>query len=529
MDKIKEKPQTVSGIREKVKAAPKELAHRGLEDGTNRLRTGLRDAAQQGRQDDYGGDRIEDTAADGMYRLGHGAEKRIWEKRNNCTSGDSAPVEPAAGDVPEVHTWELKSRTKPAVTGQPAEPVGSTGQRIKSKDTYLHAQAETPVSGLSPEHSQGDSSFILHRGRTAAKDRTRLRADRRKQISAPSGNVFGHTQSHTPAGIASQGQGMAVKQAAKGRREKPLPRTKPKMQPWSQTIKTMHRSPSVQQASSVVQAKNRAQATWQAASGAYRLSRAKAAARKAGTRTGRVLRAIYAALRSQIAFMSAGGAVIMSLLLFICLFGLLAASPFGILFTGEPIGAGTVSLGTAIAQIQREYAARLAELQSGTHDKVLLQGAPPDWREVVTVFAVRTAGAEDGVDVVTLDADRVGRLRAVFWDMTELSAAGESIDHPDSDPDDEEDDSWSEIILTIRRLNAMYFLEALANSHISIIFSCETSLKGLKVFRVASGSTWICLALIQRFGHSITYCIGVLCTCSACSSCAFSNIFNINL
>lgn len=219
----------------------------------------------------------------------------------------------------------------------------------------------------------------------------------------------------------------------------------------------------------------------------------------------------------------------MSLLLFICLFGLLAASPFGILFTGEPIGAGTVSLGTAIAQIQREYAARLAELQSGTHDKVLLQGAPPDWREVVAVFAVRTAGAEDGVDVVTLDADRVGRLRAVFWDMTELSAAGESIDHPDSDPDDEEDDSWSEIILTIRRLNAMYFLEALANSHISIIFSCETSLKGLKVFRVTSGSTWICLALIQRFGHSITYCIGVLCTCSACSSCAFSNIFNINL
>ena len=63
MDKIKEKPQTVSSIHKKIKAAPKELVHRGLEDGSDRLRTGLRDAAQQGQRDDYGGDQIEDTAA----------------------------------------------------------------------------------------------------------------------------------------------------------------------------------------------------------------------------------------------------------------------------------------------------------------------------------------------------------------------------------------------------------------------------------------------------------------------------------
>ena len=55
MDKIKEKPHTVASVREKIKAAPKELVHRGLEDGSDRLRTQLRDAAQQGRRDDYGG------------------------------------------------------------------------------------------------------------------------------------------------------------------------------------------------------------------------------------------------------------------------------------------------------------------------------------------------------------------------------------------------------------------------------------------------------------------------------------------
>ena len=33
--------------------------------------------------------------------------------------------------------------------------------------------------------------------------------------------------------------------------------------------------------------------------------------------------------------------------------------------------------------------------------------------------------------------------------MTSLSSAVETIDHPDSDPDDGEDDSWTETILTI--------------------------------------------------------------------------------
>lgn len=96
-----------------------------------------------------------------------------------------------------------------------------------------------------------------------------------------------------------------------------------------------------------------------------------------------------------------------------------------------------------------EYAAELDELQAGDYDEIILDGAPPDWREVVAVFAVRTAGADDGVDVVTLDADRIDRLKAVFWDMTELSSEVESIEHGDSDPNDGVDDSWTETILTI--------------------------------------------------------------------------------
>ncbi len=140
MDKIKEKPQVTSSIREKVKAAPKELVHRGLEDGADRLRTQLRDAAQQGRRDDYGGDQIEDAAAGGMRRMERGAEKLIKEKRKNRTGHSGSPADSAAGDpVPEVRTREQESRVNAAAADQPAESVGKAGQRIKTKDAYLRA------------------------------------------------------------------------------------------------------------------------------------------------------------------------------------------------------------------------------------------------------------------------------------------------------------------------------------------------------------------------------------------------------
>ena len=65
------------------------------------------------------------------------------------------------------------------------------------------------------------------------------------------------------------------------------------------------------------------------------------------------------------------------------------------------------------------------------------------------MFAARTAGADDGTDVAALTPDRVDRLKAVFWDMCAITSEVETIPHPDSDPDDDTDDSWTERILHI--------------------------------------------------------------------------------
>ena len=101
------------------------------------------------------------------------------------------------------------------------------------------------------------------------------------------------------------------------------------------------------------------------------------------------------------------------------------ASPLGILFADEQKSDDTVPLATAIAQIQGEYHAKLEELQSGDLASVQIVGQAPDWREVVAVFASKTAGSEDGMDVFTLDAARVELLQQVFWDMCQISTQTE--------------------------------------------------------------------------------------------------------
>ena len=144
-----------------------------------------------------------------------------------------------------------------------------------------------------------------------------------------------------------------------------------------------------------------------------------------------------------------GGTALFIVFSIVIVAGAFLASPLGILFADEQESDDTVPLATAIAEIQGEYHAELERLQNGDFASVQIVGQAPDWREVVAVFASKTAGAEDGVDVFTLDAERVELLRQVFWDMCEITTTTQTVDVSDSNPDDDVDDSHTGIALTI--------------------------------------------------------------------------------
>ena len=138
-----------------------------------------------------------------------------------------------------------------------------------------------------------------------------------------------------------------------------------------------------------------------------------------------------------------GGAVVLVLFLMVILVAAIVASPFGILFSNESREAGVVPISAAVAQVNYEYNERLEELQTAdSYDSISVTGQSADWVEVLAVFAVKEAGSNDAdaADVATMDADRIARLKAVFWDMTAIATEVETINHPGSG----DDDGWTE-------------------------------------------------------------------------------------
>ncbi len=142
----------------------------------------------------------------------------------------------------------------------------------------------------------------------------------------------------------------------------------------------------------------------------------------------------------------AGGSVLLLALVVVVVIAAIANSPFGLFFAQEPNAPDTVSVAQAVGTVNMAYNSRLELLQAGDYDTITLDGQAPDWADVLAVFAVKTAGADvDGLDVATLDPDRVSRLTAVFWDMTGIAVSEETVDHPASGTTE----AWSEKILHV--------------------------------------------------------------------------------
>jgi hypothetical protein len=171
INKIKEKPTAKTVLKEKAKAIPKEIIRRGLEDGMERLRTQLRDAAQDGQQDRYGGDQLEDAAAEVSRRMVYSAavllKQRKTEGKEQTESLADFPGETTLEhidreqpqqdfNIPEIRTAfakQMRIKTKEVCTKRenpnsnrikfinPAidiEPEGYPEQpQIKTKETYI--------------------------------------------------------------------------------------------------------------------------------------------------------------------------------------------------------------------------------------------------------------------------------------------------------------------------------------------------------------------------------------------------------
>lgn len=445
MKKIKEKPTLSERIKEKAVSTPRELLHRGLDDGSERLRTQLRDTAQQGRRDEYGGDAIEDTAASGLRR----AEKELLKQRKKKNAEQSASPQGDASapssnsDVPPViHTREAEAArvSTPPPPAQEQARQAAMKQAVKTKNAYISARGETTVTAAPEPQRQGQQAFIQEQGRKASRQQAQCR--RAEQRFRHQVDLRGDPlRSEYPT---SRGRELPSRERIKERGSIQPPKKhrlpEPKAPEHAAGIMPKVREggkSAVQSAEQAVRSSTAHAATvgnYVAREAAMQMAlrqqttkTAETAVQKTAQAAGRALRAIIAAAQSLLAAIAAGGSTVVAMVLVICLIGLLIVSPFGIFFSGEDSGTG-YTMPEAVSVLNGEFAARIEQIKAeNSYDELDMDNAGSaamvaNWRDVLAVYAVRTTtDASSPDEVATMTEEKLDILRQVFWDMNEIS------------------------------------------------------------------------------------------------------------
>lgn len=444
MERIKEKPTLGERVKEKAVSAPKELLRKGLDDGSERLRTQLRDTAQHGQADEYGGDTIEDTAARGLRR----AEKELTRQRKKKQQEQPPEGGAPAADATEQKYSAIKGKDTTSAGSQPQsaaergrqqarQNAAQKAAKVKAKDTYIGAQTETQVTVAVEPQRQGQRVFMEERGRKAARwQAEQKRAVSRRRIKTAQALHSDRDGSAMPDRMRSE-QIPHIKERAetslpKPARKKHLPMERdivsvsPRSKKIADTAKTLE---SAQKQAVMLQSSARTarEAAVQTARYQQAAKAAQTTAQKASQAAGRALRSIIAAAQSLLAAIAAGGSTVVAMVLVICLIGLLIVSPFGIFFSGEDSGTG-YTMPEAVSVLNGEFAARIEQIKAeNPYDELDMDNAGSaamisNWRDVLAVYAVRTTTDNASPDeVATLTEEKMEILREIFWDMNTIT------------------------------------------------------------------------------------------------------------
>ena len=140
----------------------------------------------------------------------------------------------------------------------------------------------------------------------------------------------------------------------------------------------------------------------------------------------KVLRAIAAAAEKLAAAIGTGGAATVSVVVVILLVGMLFASPLGILFAGEDTGT-EIKIPDAVATLNGEFIDEIYRImEDHPYDELDMQEGMEaamlqNWRNVLAVYAVKVSTDEEhGLDVITMDEEKLQLLREIFFDANKL-------------------------------------------------------------------------------------------------------------
>lgn len=462
---VKEKETAKRGLKEHAKAMPKQAVRRGLDDGAERLRGQLRDAAQHGQTDD-GGDRFGDAAAQGVRQTVRGAQRFLNGRSTNGSRSAEAGRRPRSEastnqEVPKesVRTGSPRIRARENAACQAGTDTEGTAapdsrcQAVKTKEAYLRRHGQT-ASEPTQMAGQGKQGIIQKQGRTLAEKRADVSArtvrktvlvDKPASLVEPSRIKTVERSSRRGAKAVEGVSGKCVKTAvsSSGRGIKASAHSAGK------GIKTADQAMRTARKTALTAAKPA-----QTAAAKTVMTTVKTAV-KASVSS---IKSILAATRSLKALLLAGCSVAGSVVLVITLAGMVVASCFGLFFSGEDSGSG-ITTTEAVAQLNQEFSEQIEQIiTDNPHDTLDMDNSgsaavAANWNDVLAVYAVSvTTDPDESDEVATMNLAKFAVLQGLFWEMNEISYSLETVTYTETttnEDGEEEETTSTETILHI--------------------------------------------------------------------------------
>jgi len=150
-------------------------------------------------------------------------------------------------------------------------------------------------------------------------------------------------------------------------------------------------------------------------------------AKKAARATKRAIKSMIESTKALVNAIIAGGWVSVVIIILICLVAALCSSFYGIFFSSETSQSG-MNITSVIRQINNEFDDKIDEIKSsGSFDGVEVIGSRSNWKDVLSIYAVKTTTDENNpMEIATVDENKKSILSSIFWDMNNISKSVET-------------------------------------------------------------------------------------------------------
>ena len=324
-----------------------------------------------------------------------------------------------AAKVPKTAMKDLWLKSKEKSVAELKETPFASQRGESSYDPANHA-GEQMLSGIETTVKRG--AELTYQGGKKLAQTTIRRIKEKREISRPlseaknAGGSTVKTVKNTASKIRTKNTSV---KSIKGKPQKAVKNASRSMKSVKQStkgIKTAQRTAKTTQQT----AKAAAKATQKTAQAA------KATAKSAATGAKAAVKATIATVKGLISAIAAGGWVAVLIILLICLIAMVSGSCFGLFFSSDPTGTGT-SVTQAVSTLNEEYMAHMQEIEAATpHDRQEITSNDGvlsiNWEDILAVFSAKVTGAEDGVQVASLDDAQLDELRNIMWEMNAISS-----------------------------------------------------------------------------------------------------------